>query len=70
MCVCEVCEERDQEGRVSLTFKDLRRIDLFRVSLLRHGYLVRDLDKVDVGGEVRDAARHDREELTDSLVVY
>lgn len=45
------------------TFEDIWGINFFRVTLLRYGDLVRDLDKVDTGGEIGDAARHDREEL-------
>ena len=38
------------------TFKDVWGIDFFRVALFRYGDLVRDLDKVDAGGEICDAA--------------
>jgi hypothetical protein len=50
------------------TFKDIWRVDLVEIALFRYGNLLRDLDKVDAGGEVRDAARHDSEELVATQV--
>jgi hypothetical protein len=50
-------------GERNRTFKDVWGIYFFRVALFGYGDLVRDLDKVDAGGEICDAARHDREEL-------
>jgi hypothetical protein len=42
-----------EDGR---TVKDIGWVDLVRVTLFRDGDLLRDLDKVDVGGEICDAA--------------
>jgi hypothetical protein len=44
------------EGGINRTFKDVWGIHFFRVALFSYGDLVRDLDKVDTGGEIRDAA--------------
>lgn len=55
--------EGGREGGKNRTFKDVWGIYFFGVALFGHWDLVRDLDKVDAGGEIRDAARHDREEL-------
>lgn len=54
---------KGEGGGRNRTFKDVWGIYFFRVALFGYGDLVRDLDKVDAGGEIRDAARHDREEL-------
>jgi hypothetical protein len=55
------CEERgvwrkEGEGNINRTFKDVWGIHFFGVALFGYGDLVRDLDKVDAGGEIRDAA--------------
>jgi len=56
--VAPVCirEERMGGGKIELTFKDIGRVDLVRVTLLCDGDFLRDLDKVDARGEIRDAA--------------
>ena len=41
---------------IKRTFKDIWGIHFFRVALFSYGDLVRDLDKVDAGGEICDAA--------------
>ena len=53
----------EENAESELTFKNIWGIDFFRVALFRYGNFVRDLDKVDAGREIRDAARHDRKEL-------
>ena len=42
-------------GGINRTFKDVWGIHFFRVALFCYGDLVRDLDKVDTGGEIGDA---------------
>ena len=51
-----VCVREREEGMVELTLEDVGRVDLVRVTLFRDGDLLRDLDKVDAGGQIRDAA--------------
>ena len=41
---------------VNRTFEDVWGIHFFGVALFCYGDLVRDLDKVDTGGEIGDAA--------------
>ena len=43
-------------GKIRLTLDDVGRVRLVRVTLLCDGDLFRDLDKVNAGGEIRDAA--------------
>ena len=45
-----------KDGRIEGTFKDVWGVHFFGVALFRYGDLVRDLDKVDTGCEIRDAA--------------
>ena len=45
------------------TFKNVRLIVLFRVSLLCYGYFGADLEEVGTRGEIRDGIRHDEEHL-------
>lgn len=49
-------KERGTACGINRTFKDVWGIHFFRVALFSYGDLVRDLDKVDTGGEIRDAA--------------
>ena len=51
----EGVRERNGKRQEELTFKDIRGIDFFGVTLLCYGDFVRDLGKVDTGGEIRDA---------------
>jgi hypothetical protein len=51
-----VCGGKEKKRLINRTFKDVWGVYFFRVALFGYGDLVRDLDKVDVGGEIRDAA--------------
>ena len=60
-----MCERnaRERGGWHGITLEHVWGVDFVRIALLGDGNLCGDLRKVGAGGEVRDAAGHDGEEL-------
>ena len=61
-----MCERNARErgvGGMEFTLEHVWGVDFVRIALLGDGDLCGDLRKVGAGGEVRDAAGHDGEEL-------